>query len=67
MNFNWRFYSDELKDRLKMELTKEKSKNIEFHVDKNIEFEVFGEIIGNARNAEVEDFIFETKQTASSG
>jgi hypothetical protein len=32
-----------------VELTQEKSKIIEFHRDKNIEFEVFGEIIGDAR------------------
>ena len=60
------WHSFELEDRLKVELTQEKSKIIEFHGDKNIEFEVFGEIIGDARNAGVEDFIFATKQTASS-
>jgi biopolymer transport protein ExbD len=56
----------ELEDRLKVELTQEKSKTIEVHGDKNIEFEVFGKIIGDARNAGVEDFIFATKQSASS-
>ena len=58
--------NDDLEDRLKMELTQEKSKIIELHGDKNIEFEIFGKIIGDARNAGVEDFIFATKQSASS-
>jgi hypothetical protein len=49
-----------------VELTQEKSKIIKFHGDKNIEFEVFGMIIRDARNAGVENFIFATKQTASS-
>ena len=56
----------ELEDRLKVELTQEKSKTIEVNGDKNIEFEIFGEIIGVARNAGVEGFIFATKQSASS-
>jgi biopolymer transport protein ExbD len=59
--------TDELEDRLKVELTQEKSKIIEVHGDKNITFEVFGRIIRNARNAGVEDFIFATKQSTSSG
>jgi biopolymer transport protein ExbD len=58
--------TDALEDRLKVELTQEKSKIIEVHGDKNIEFEVFGKIIGDARNAGAEDFIFATKQSASS-
>lgn len=58
--------NDELEDRLKVELTQEKSKIIELHGDKNVEFEVFGKIIGVARNAGVEDFILATKQSASS-
>ena len=57
---------DELEDRLRVELTQEKSKIIELHGDKNIEFEVFGKIIENARSAGAEDFIFATKQSASS-
>ena len=55
--------TEELEDRLKVELTQEKSKIIEVHGDKNVEFEIFGEIIRNARNAGVEDFIFATKQS----
>ena len=51
---------------MKVELTQVKSEIIEFHGDKNIEFKVFGKIIGDARNAGIEDFIFATKQTASS-
>lgn len=57
---------NELEDRLKVELTQEKSKIIEVHGDKNIKFEVFGKIIGDARNAGAEDFIFATKQPTSS-
>ncbi len=55
----------ELDARLKAELTQEKSKIIEVHGDKNIEFEVFGKIIRDARNAGAEDFVFATKQSTS--
>jgi biopolymer transport protein ExbD len=56
----------ELGSRLKVELTQEKSKIIEVHGDKNIEFQIFGKIIGDARNAGAEDFVFATKKSASS-
>lgn len=58
--------TEELEDRLKVELTQEKSKTIEVHGDKNIEFQVFGKIIGDARNAGAEDFVFATKKSTGS-
>jgi biopolymer transport protein ExbD len=55
----------ELQDRLKTELDQGKTNTIEVHGDKNIEFEIFGKIIGEARKAGAEDFIFATEEQRS--
>lgn len=52
----------ELHDLLRVALNQTKAKVVEIHGDKNIEFELFGEIIGVARRAGAEDFIFATKR-----
>ena len=49
---------DALQSRVALELTQHKTKTIEIHGDKNIEFELFGKIIEETRQAGAEDFIF---------
>ena len=55
----------DLHDLLRVVLNQAKAKVVEIHGDKNIEFELFGEIIGEARRAGAEDFIFATKRVIS--
>ncbi|MBC8285069.1 MAG: biopolymer transporter ExbD [Nitrospinae bacterium] len=55
----------QLQVRLRDELAERETKTIEVRGDKNAEFESFGEIIGLARNAGIEDFIFATQEQQS--
>ncbi len=52
----------ELEDIVRQELAEGKTKTIEIHGDKNIEFQLFGEIIEKVRRAGAEDFIFATQK-----
>jgi len=56
---------DALPEELKKQFSSEKKKTVEIQADKNIEFGLFGKIIGMAREAGAEDFIFATEHTAS--
>ncbi|MFT4578791.1 MAG: biopolymer transport protein ExbD [Nitrospinales bacterium] len=55
----------DIQDRLKAVLDQGKTNTIEIHGDKYIEFEIFGKIIGEARKAGAEDFIFATEEQRS--
>ena len=52
--------SDELQSQMEQVLAQTKIKAVEIHGDKNIQFELFGRLIGKVRAAGVEDFIFAT-------
>lgn len=60
-----RIEQGQLQSRLRDELAGRETKTIEVRGDKNVEFESFGEIIGLARQAGVEDFIFATQDARS--
>ena len=55
----------EMEERLKAALGQGKSNTIEVHGDKNIEFEISGKIISEARKAGAEYFIFATEEQRS--
>jgi len=50
---------------LKKVLASKKNITVEIHADKNIEFELFGNIIELSRQAGVEEFIFATERKNS--
>jgi biopolymer transport protein ExbD len=55
--------SEDLLEEFKKQFSAEQKKTVEIQADKNIEFGLFGKIIGMAREAGAEDFIFATEHT----
>ncbi|PIQ99037.1 MAG: hypothetical protein COV66_14210 [Nitrospinae bacterium CG11_big_fil_rev_8_21_14_0_20_45_15] len=58
-------HSEALPEEFKKQFSSDKKKTVEIQADKNIEFGLFGKIIGMAREAGAEDFIFATEHTSN--